>query len=1029
MRSLLLIIALSFSGVHLMLGQLISIFPQDANTDSDVTITYNAALGNAALAGYGGDVYTYTGVITSESMGDWDWKYVRNNWGELNPNTLMTSLGNDLYEISFNIREFYEIPTDVAVVKLAFLFHNADYSLVGRTANGGDIFVEINKLTPGNYISHQLLGEKLEVTAEGGLFEFRFFNRRTVKVEYIPESANSLDTSFTVVAQPEACNPVLSEFDNALTFATSDIEVIISKSPIRVCYVMNSDTLLAEATGFVSTANGGNISFSVEESEHFYGGGSRAIPINRRGRKLRIYNEAHYGYGNNTPTLNISIPFVVSSKGYGLFFDNRFPADLDLDSENSGRIAYTTEGGRLRYFFIGGTDFDAINMNYTFLTGRQKLPPLWALGYIQSKYGYQNEAQARAIVNSIRQNNFPLDALILDLYWFGSTNDMGNLDWNFGQWPQPQQMISDFDDLGIKTILITEPYFTLNSVNYQYLANNGYLAHNQNGEPYVLWGFWAGNAALLDLTIPDAQDWMWNFYQARREEGVGGWWCDLGEPETHPFDMQHSLGEAKSVHNIYSLIWARFIDEKYAAHYPNERLFNLIRSGYAGMQRYSTFPWSGDIQRSFSGLSAQIPIMLGAGMSGLGYMHSDVGGFVGNENDGELFTRWVQFGVFAPILRLHGIGNTEPVNFPDPYRGIMRKYITLRYQMLPYNYTLAYENSTKGIPLARQLNFYEPRNESLADINDSYLWGRDFLIAPIFEYNATQRSVIFPEGKWLNYNNLIEYSGGNTYSVSCNINDIPLFVRAGCFIPTVNPIQSTAYYSTDSLIIKYYPDDVVQESDGYMYVDDGKSPQSISTGSFEKLHFNGAHLGNHIQINLTKTGNGFTNAPAIRNMLFKVFRIGNNPESVQINGSEIPAVGSLVGFQSANPAYFWNSTTQVLYINCSWDGNPLTISFSKEPINSVLTTDRQTEDFYLHNPWPNPFKDEIFITADIVKPGVFTFTLQNSYGITLKQFDKNFPIKGRETFAIGFLNEIPSGVYFFGMKGRSGFQVIKVVKY
>ncbi|PKP39471.1 MAG: glycosyl hydrolase, partial [Bacteroidetes bacterium HGW-Bacteroidetes-15] len=340
----------------------------------------------------------------------------------------------------------------------------------------------------------------------------------------------------------------MAETDESLSFKSSNLEVFITKSPVRLHYVVGEDTLLAESSGFEPSIAGGKMSFFSESSEKFYGGGSRAIPINRRGEKLKIYNEAHYGYGNNTPTLNISIPFVISSSGYGLFFDNRYPGYLDLDSENNQQTIYSAEGGRLRYYFIFGNEPDDILNSYTHLTGKQKLPPLWALGYIQSKFGYQTETEARNIVNKIRQNDFPLDALILDLYWFGSTNDMGNLDWNYAQWPQPQQMMSDFAEQGVKTILITEPYFTLNSNNYNGLASNNYLAQNAEGEPYVLWGFWAGDAALIDITQPDAQEWMWNFYQDRRDEGVSGWWSDLGEPETHPSDMQHALGSAKSVH-------------------------------------------------------------------------------------------------------------------------------------------------------------------------------------------------------------------------------------------------------------------------------------------------------------------------------------------------------------------------------------------------------------------------------------------------------------------------------------------------
>jgi len=1027
MRHLLLPFALLLTTTPLF-SQLISIDPEDATTDSYVTITYDASLGNGELEGYDDAVYAYTGVITTDSDDDSDWKHVQNDWGEINPNTLMTPLGDDMYEISFHIRDFYGIGEDEVVLKLAFLFHNADYSLVGRTADGGDIFVEINLQTPGAYLSHQLVGETLEITAEQGILELEYYTHSILKAEFTPEGADLIDTTFTVVAEPEEINPELTVTDDALVFSSDVMEVFIRKEPLLLHFIHDGDTLLADAGGFASSPAGGSVNFSLDESAAFYGSGSRAIPLDRRGRNLRIKNEAHFGYGNNTPTLNISIPYVVSDRGYGLFFDNRYPADLDLGAGQDDRLHYSTEGGRLRYYFIAGQDFDELMYDYTWLTGRQKMPPLWSLGYIQSKYGYENETEARQIVSQILDAGFPLDALILDLYWFGEEGDMGNLDWAYDQWPDPEQMMSDFKDDGIQTILITEPYFTLESDNYDFLADNSYFGKNPDGDPYVLWGFWAGDASLIDLTQAEARDWMWDFYQARRDEGVGGWWCDLGEPEAHPYDMTHEFGEAKSVHNIYSLIWARFIDENYETYYPEERLFNLIRSGYAGMQRYSAFPWSGDIQRSFDGLRAQVPLMLGAGMTGLGYMHSDVGGFVGGDGDGELFTRWVQFGVFAPVLRMHGIGTTEPVNFPEPYQSIMRDYIRLRYELLPYNYTLAFENSTTGTPLARQLNHYEMDNAAVRDINDSYLWGRDFLVAPVLERGVNDRAVIFPEGKWLHYHDLTEYEGGQTYTLQVDMEDIPVFVRAGSFIPTAHPMQSTAYYSSDSLKVQYFPDADLPQSYGYLFDDDKSSTGTLAQEAFELLHFEGVYEDEQIDILLSSSGAGYTGAPDSRNMLFEIFRISAPPAQVTIDDTEIPQVYDHDAFATENPAFYYDEDINVLYVNCSWDGANMHIRITDGIVNQVIAHEDPHDGFYLHNPWPNPFTQELTVQADVEMPGRYDISLQNTSGLTVRRKTHEFYSPGRQTFHWSLGHDLAPGMYFLVMQGEDGRQVRKVIR-
>ncbi len=1006
-------------------AQVVTLDPPNAQTHSDVTITFDATLGNGELQGFEGNVYTYTGVITTESNGPSDWKHVRNNWGEVNPNTLMTSLGDDLYEISFNIAGFYEIEQGEQVLQLALLFHNEDYSLVGRSANNQDIFVDINRQMPGNYLSHQVIDDQLHIESENGSFEVQFFTPDIVKAEFIPTGSSLSDTSFTVIAVPGPIETTLMEKEDHLSFSSSELEVFISKMPVLLQYVVGSDTLLSESSGFSSTPAGGNVEFHQREEENFYGGGSRAIPINRKGENLRIYNEAHYGYSNSTPTLNISIPFIVSDRMYGLFFDNRYPANLDLGSADPGKTLYSTQGGRLRYYLMAGNTFGQIMDQYTHLTGKQKMPPLWTLGYIQSKYGYENETEARNIVTQIQEEDFPLDALILDLYWFGSTNDMGNLDWDHERFPDPVKMISDFKADDIQTVLITEPYFTLNSVNYDYLSDNHLLATNSDGEPFVLWGFWAGDAALLDLTQPAAQDWMWDFYQARIEEGVGGWWCDLGEPETHPWEMQHQMGEAKSVHNIYSLIWARFIDEKYKIHYPHQRLFNLSRSGFAGMQRYSTFPWSGDIQRSFDGLRAQIPLMLGAGMSGLGYMHSDVGGFVGNDNDSELFTRWVQFGVFAPILRLHGVGTTEPVHFPDPYKSIMRKYIKLRYDLLPYHYTLAYENALLGKPMARQLNFYEPDNHDLSDVNDAYLWGKEFLVAPVLDYSVSQRMVDFPEGKWLHFHDLTHYEGGNSYAVNCTMEDIPVFVRAGSFIPTAVSLKNTADYHSDELVIKYFPDEDVSFSEGYMFADDGRSTGTIENQEYELIFFEGQVEDEDISIRLSKTGNGYESAPENRQITFELMRISSEPFLVLENNAEITGYDHATELESADKGWFWDMSEQRLYVKLNWDGSAKTILVSDAVVSSVVTEDVSNPGFLLHEPYPNPFRDHFNVSVDVDEPGNYIISVLDVKGNSVMHFEKEFWQKQQNSLKVETPDFLSRDVFFLKVTNPAGISQIK----
>ena len=241
-------------------------------------------------------------------------------------------------------------------------------------------------------------------------------------------------------------------------------------------------------------------------------------------------------------------------------------------------------------------------------------------------------------------------------------------------------------------------------------ARRGWWAPRQLVRPFTVGSFWAGPASILDVFKPATRTWLWAQYRRLHDQGAAGWWSDLGEPENHPLAMHHALGTTPQVHNAYGLTWAGIFQDNYAKEFPNERVFNLARSGWAGMQRNSVFPWSGDINRSWSGLQAQVPIMLGMGQAGVGYMHSDAGGFGANAiQDPELYTRWLQLAALCPIMRPHSdqVVAPEPYTYPEPYQSIVRKYAHLRYQLLPYLYTLAAQNTLTGAPLARAMDYYD----------------------------------------------------------------------------------------------------------------------------------------------------------------------------------------------------------------------------------------------------------------------------------------------------------------------------------
>ncbi|MEK6571439.1 MAG: TIM-barrel domain-containing protein, partial [Bacteroidota bacterium] len=400
--------------------------------------------------------------------------------------------------------------------------------------------------------------------------------------------------------------------------------------------------------------------FSLSSDEHFYGTGERGTSLDKRGHAFDSYNTQIGGYTSALPTMNINIPFLASSKGYALYFENTYRGRFDLGSSDPTKFMYKAFGGELSYYLIVTRRIQDQLEKYAWLTGHQPLPPKWAFGFIQSKFGYRNDTEARMLVRTMRQKQIPCDAIVLDLYWF---SQMGDLLWNLSAFPNPFQMMSDFLAQGIKTVVITEPYISSLSSNYSVAAASGYLGQNGQGQPYVLNNWWSCgcDAGLLDLTRPSAQDWWWGKHPEFFGNELAGIWTDLGEPERHPDDMQHYLGSTAKVHNIFNLLWARTLFEGYGRFRPSQRLFNLSRSGYAGIQRYGVIPWSGDVGKSFGGLAVQLPMMLNMGMSGLAYHNSDIGGFCCGTTTPELYVRWMQYGTFCPITRAHGTGQpTEP---------------------------------------------------------------------------------------------------------------------------------------------------------------------------------------------------------------------------------------------------------------------------------------------------------------------------------------------------------------------------------
>lgn len=653
---------------------------------------------------------------------------------------------------------------------------------------------------------------------------------------------------------------------------------------------INAGGRRALSDGGVREMAGGKrrMELSVMGGGSFYGAGERGYSFNLAGDTLVMYNKQNYGYTASEPRIkqmNITMPLFLSSDGYAVVFDDYAAAEMVM----SDPIVYITESkAPVSYYFVNSAgSLASLTSTLTTLTGRQDLPPLWSLGYITSKYGYRTQAETTGVIDTLKRQGYPVDGVVLDLYWYGKEQDMGRLAWDPDQWPDHRKMLADLRKEGVNTVIISQPYVLRNGKaldNYNELTRQQLLLRDTLGGQQEV-TIWVGEGGMFDVANPKTRSWLRERYRDLTLDGVGGWWGDLGEPEVHPESGLHANGQTtREYHNRYGNDWSKIIYDLYREDFPDTRLMTMMRGGTTGLQQYSVFPWSTDVSRTWGGLKPQINIMLNSGLSGLGYMSHDVGGFAITDKsyDPELYVRWLQLGTFSPVLRTHSQQEAEPYKYPAQ-QDIILPLIKERYRWLPYNYTLAYENASQGLPLVRPLNFYTPGSKKYDDIDDEYLWGRDVLVAPVLEQSARERKVVFPEGLWADYRDPSKlYRGGDTITYAAPLDVLPLFVRAGSFIPLADyAMENTGDYRTDRYTVNYYP--YLGKSEFVMYEDNPLSTTSLSKDEYSLITFRGDAEMHRIEIEVSAKGT-YPGAKADKELRFVIHLFDGKPGSVTVDG-------------------------------------------------------------------------------------------------------------------------------------------------
>lgn len=734
-------------------------------------------------------------------------------------------------------------------------------------------------------------GQKVEVRTNDGTYIFQYYTPEILETSFVPSDEQPEPNSHAVILEPQMVNFTLADSSAEYVIDSEGIDVRIRKDPFQVQYFFQEEEVISENRGYFKDDNYEKLRFNLNETEALFGGGARALGMNRRGHKLELYNRAHYGYGSRSELLNYTLPVVISSQKYALHFDNAPIGFLDLDSQNNHTLTYETISGRKTYQLVVGETWKDLVGNYTLLTGRQPMPPRWALGNFASRFGYHSQQEVMQTIRKFREEEIPVDAMVLDLFWFGHEvkGTMGNLSFVRDSFPQPKEMIRDLARDGVKTVLITEPFIVTTSKRWEEAVSENILATDSEGAIHTF-DFFFGHTGLIDIFDPDARRWFWNIYQELSAMGVAGWWGDLGEPEVHPETLKHEIGTANEVHNIYGHYWAKLIYEGYAEHFPKQRPFILMRAGAAGSQRFGLIPWSGDVSRSWEGLMPQPEIALQMGLQGLAYMHSDLGGFAGDITNDDLYIRWLQYGVFQPVFRPHAqeAVPSEPVFRSARAKKMAKQAVELRYKLLPYNYTLSFENTIEGIPLMRPLFFEEPDNFRLYDVSNEYLWGNDFLVSPVVRPHVKEKRIYFPgKSSWFDFYSGKKYSGGRFSTVEIREEYIPTFVRGGAFIPMAKPMQSTDEFTADHVELHFFYDQEVGESSGKLYFDDGKTSGTYASGNFEMLRFHSLNKEDSLEIIIQKKHGHQQKESSFSKLDLHLQNFPNTKAEVMVNGNQV----------------------------------------------------------------------------------------------------------------------------------------------
>jgi len=721
-----------------------------------------------------------------------------------------------------------------------------------------------------------ILPDGLEARSGQASLRVTALREDVVRVRFGREGRMPEDASWAVL--PAARTASLRVTAAGDGFATARLRVRILPDLRVVISDLTGKVLLADAPGRPLEFHGESFRVykQMPPDEHYFGLGDKTGPLDRRGWAYSLWN-TDTGFSEGTDPIYKSIPFFIGFRAghaYGVLFDNTFRSSFDFGKEERDAYSFGSEGGPLDYYFWYGPSPKEVVRTYAWLTGTAPLPPMWSLGFQQSRYSYDTEAKVRQVAARLRADRIPVDALYFDID-YQKKNRPFTVDEK--AFPDFGKLLKDLNHLNFHPVLITDLHIA-NLPNSDYAPydegiRGGHFVKNSDGSVYS--GIvWPGPAVFPDFTRSASRAWWGSLYKDFYTMGAAGFWNDMNEPavfqtatKTIPLDVFGRLEEPgfeprnitqREAHNIFGMLNTRGTFEGLLKLNPDLRPFVLTRATYAGGHRYAA-TWTGDNASTWNHLRMSTPMLLNLGLSGFSIAGDDIGGFGGSPSM-DLLTKWFEIGAFNPIYRDH----TEKVSLPQEpwvggprHEGIRKRYIEERYRLLPYVYTVAEEASRTGIPMMRPLflefpEAAEDKHPLDLDAGNQFLWGPALMVAPaVFSEEPQKYAVKLPAGDWYDY-----WSGRKTagrapggdpvitgerrgpapvleVEITPTLEELPVYVRGGSIIPRQPLVQSTGEKPLGALELRVYPG---PNCGGSVYQDDGIS-FAYKQGAFLRQEF------------------------------------------------------------------------------------------------------------------------------------------------------------------------------------------------